>query len=373
MSWLTQARRDVTMVARGLVGLTPSPLVARPPRAAARPVAGAARAVVIEAVTRETADAVSITLRDPSGAPLTFTPGQFFTIEATIAGERVRRAYSASSDPRDRDRATITVKRVAGGRMSTFLTEQARPGQALGLLGPSGDFALAPATAPRDVIAIAGGSGITPIMAITRAALADEPGARVTLIYGNRTRAAIIFADALADLAARYPGRLTIAHALDDVDGALTPATLAAHLDAAAPGAGAAYLLCGPDPMMALAQATLAERGVAADLIRAERFYAPARPSAPTAAQPVTIRRAGVVTRAIVRPGDTLLEAGLAAGVPLKLSCAMGGCGACAVTLVEGDVTMDEPNCLSAGERAGGKILACVARPTAPCTVEAPT
>lgn len=152
---LEQLRRDVTMLMRGLAGRTPPPLVKRMERRAVAGRGVAVRMVVVETVARETADAVSLTLRDPSGAELAFTPGQFFTIEATIDGERVRRAYSASGDARDRSRATITVKRVAGGRMSTFLCERAAAGMTLGVLGPSGDFALPAATAPRHVLAIA--------------------------------------------------------------------------------------------------------------------------------------------------------------------------------------------------------------------------
>ena len=371
MARLATLARDLTMLARGLTGRTPPPLVARAPRPPRedRPVTVAptlTRAVVIDAITRETADAVSLTLRDPTGAPLPFTPGQFFTIEATIDGERVRRAYSASSDARDRERVTITVKRVAGGRMSTFLTERAAPGLTLAVLGPSGDFALAPAAAPRHVVAIAGGSGITPVLAILRAALASEPATRFTLHYANRTRAAIIFADALAALEAAHGDRLRVVHHLDDEHGVPTAATLAAHLAAVDD-----VLLCGPTPLMALARDAATTVGLDAARVREERFFAPTRPTLPTTAQPVTIRRGAAITHVIVRPGDTVLEAGLAAGVPLAMSCAMGGCGACAVRLVDGAVAMDEPNCLTAAERARGTILACVARPTAPCTVEA--
>jgi ferredoxin len=125
--------------------------------------------------------------------------------------------------------------------------------------------------------------------------------------------------------------------------------------------------------MMAAARAALEARGIEPARIKEERFSAPARRQVAqvTSAQPVTIRRAGVALDVIVPAGATILDAGLAAGVPMKLSCAMGGCGACAVTLTAGDVVMDEPNCLGAAERAQGKILACVARPVSPCTVEA--
>jgi ring-1,2-phenylacetyl-CoA epoxidase subunit PaaE len=379
---LSQLRRDL----RSLFGPPPSPLISRPPSphypaTGASDSAARARTLEVVAVTRETEDAVTLALRDPSGAAIPFVPGQFFTLLVPLGeGAPLRRAYSASSSHLDPSRVTITVKRVAGGRVSSHLVDTAAVGMRLAVLGPSGEFTLAPdVAAARHVVAIAGGSGITPIMAIARAVLDVEPASRVTLIYGNRDAAAIIFARELDALVAASAGRLVVRHVLEDAggrDGArpgrLDAATVAAHLDGCANDA--AYYICGPEAMMAEARTALLARGVAAGNIRDERFSSPAQrqSSVALAAQPVTIRRVGVALDVIVPAGTTILDAGLAAGVPLKLSCAMGGCGECAVKLTAGEVAMDEPNCLSAGERAAGKILACVARPLTPCTVEAP-
>lgn len=389
---LAALRRDARMVLDGLRGRSPSPLVQRPPSPVYPPIAaadsaGRARTLEVAAVTRETADAVTLTLVDPTGQDLRFVPGQFFTLLVPLDdGPPLRRAYSASSSHLDPSRVTITVKRVPGGRGSSHLVEHAAPGLRLAVLGPSGDFTVAPAPgARRHVVAIAGGSGITPIMAIARGVLAVEPASRVTLLYGNRDAASIIFAAELERLRAEHGARLVIRHVLEDAGdlpgaaaGRLDAATIAAQLDAAGldadADADASYFVCGPEAMMAEARAALTTRGVAADRVREERFTAPARRQAgqATAAQPVTIRKAGVASDVIVPAGATILDAGLAAGVPLALSCAMGGCGACSVTLTAGEVAMDEPNCLSAPERARGTILACVARPLSPCTVEAP-
>ncbi|HUQ07994.1 MAG TPA: ferredoxin--NADP reductase [Kofleriaceae bacterium] len=382
---LVQLRRDL----RSLFGPRPSPLIKRPPSphypaTGASDSAARARTLEVVDVTRETADAVTLTLRDPAGAAIPFVPGQFFTLIVALGDDApLRRAYSASSSHLDPSRVTITVKRVEGGRVSSHLVDTAAVGMRLAVLGPSGDFTLAPdAAAARHVVAIAGGSGITPILSITRAVLDVEPASRVTLLYGNRDAASIIFAHELDALVAASAGRLVVRHVLEDASGRpgantgrLDAATVAAELDACRGcDAGATYYVCGPEAMMAEARTALLARAVTAANIREERFSSPARRQtsvAPTT-QPVTIRRAGVALDVIVRAGDTILDAGLAAGVPLRLSCAMGGCGECAVKLTAGDVAMDEPNCLSDAERAGGKILACVARPLTPCTVEAP-
>jgi len=385
MRWsMASLRRDVRMVVDGLRGRHPPAVITSriSPVYPAVPDAGsAARARTLEVVEvrRETADAISLLLRDPTGRAIEVVPGQFFTVLVTVGGEELRRAYSASSSPLVTDTVTLTVKRIAGGRVSSYLHDHAAPGLRLAVLGPSGDFTVAAdAAATRHVFAIAGGSGITPIMAITRAVLAAEPHSTVTVVYGNRDAAAIIFAAELDALAAAHPDRLRVRHVLEDAAG--RPDARTGRLDAATVGAliadaapDATFYVCGPEGMMAEARAALAARAVPAARIREERFTAPARREvARTAtAQPVTIRRAGVALDVVVPPGATILDAGLAAGVPLRLSCAMGGCGACAVTLTAGEVVMDEPNCLTDVERARGTILACCARPLGPCTVEA--
>jgi ring-1,2-phenylacetyl-CoA epoxidase subunit PaaE len=99
----------------------------------------------------------------------------------------------------------------------------------------------------------------------------------------------------------------------------------------------------------------------------------PASPSeAPARPQPMEVRLGGVSHRVSVAPGATLLEAGLAEGLPMPYSCTVGGCGSCQVMLLSGDVRMDEPHCLTGEERAKGWVLACVARPVCPVTVEVP-
>jgi ferredoxin len=84
----------------------------------------------------------------------------------------------------------------------------------------------------------------------------------------------------------------------------------------------------------------------------------------------VTVRSRGGAQRLVVEPGRTVLEAALGARVDMPFSCTVGGCGACRVKLVEGDVVMDEPNCLTPEERADGYVLACMSRPGGPCTLE---
>jgi ferredoxin-NADP reductase len=382
---VAQLGRDLRALGDGLRGVHPSPLIERPRRApiAASVAASAersARALRIEEVRRESADAVSLVLADPTGASLPCRPGQFFTLLVDVGGERLRRAYSASWIDPDGTRVAVTIKRVAGGRVSNHLNDTARAGDLLSVLGPSGEFVVADTAGPRHLVLIGAGSGITPLVAIARDR-AGEAGSRVSLIYGNRTPAAILFAAELDALAAS--GALTVHHVLEEPGdvaarrGRLDEDALAAELAvlADADGRPAEYFVCGPAPVMDAARAVLVRRGVPPSRIREERFASPtsAARSADGRPQLVTVRRPGQAGQPVlVAPGATILDAGLAAGVAMPFSCAMGGCGACAVRLVDGEVDVDEPSCLTADERARGVVLACVARPRGACTLELP-
>lgn len=391
---LSAVARDVRAVLSDLRGERLPPLVARRPGhhpvVEATPgsipsaTTAAARPLLVRALHRETQDALTIVLADPTGAPVVFVPGQFLTLLVTIDGETHRRAYSICSALDDTATVAVTVKRIAGGRVSTHLHERLAVGDVVPVLGPSGDFTVVPdAAARRSLVLIAGGSGITPIMAITRAVLAREPDSRITLLFGNRTAADIIFLPDLDALVAQHPGRLVVRHVLERVAegdvpatvGRLDRVTVAAELDRVADRLDATtqYYVCGPAPAMAEVREALAARGVPAASLHEERFATAERATGARVAQRLSLRRhGGAVVDVVVPPGGTILDAGLAAGVPMDYSCAMGGCGACAVQLASGEVEMDEPNCLSPQERASGRILACCARPVSPCTVEAP-
>ena len=364
--WLSRIRRDVRFAA----GARVPPFA---PRAATR--AGTAvlptRRLVVREIVRETADAATLWLADPSGAPIPFVAGQFFTLHVRVGGETVRRAYSAMSSPRDPSRVGVTVKRIAGGRASTYLVENARAGDAFDVLGPSGSFTLAPdPAARRAIVLVGGGSGITPLMAILGEVLAVERESRVALVYGNRREEDVIFARALAELARENPERFALRHVYG---AALDAARFARELDAIdAPDAE--HFVCGPEPMMRVARDVLAARGVPAEKIHEERFLSPelrAAHRAPArAGARVTVRLAGREHTVDVAPGRTLLEAGLAADVPMPFSCALGGCGACRVRVTKGTVEMDEPTCLTSEERAKGFALACVGTPSDGAVVE---
>ena len=387
---LRAVSRDVRMIRdRLILGKNPSPVIERPQPAPGgveslpRKAPNMARPLKVERVVRETEDAVSIYVTEADGSPVEFKPGQFLSVDVDVGGERLRRAYSLASACLAGVPRHITVKRIHDGRVSNQLNDTIAEGAELHVLGPSGNFTVEPQPVnQRHLVMIAGGSGITPIMSILETVLRVEPDSRVTLIYGNRGWDDVIFRDRLQGLCDELGERLKVDHVLEHPPewwtgdrGLLTRDVLGSRFDALGirDDGLQRYFICGPTPMMEAAHELLAARGVSASRIAEERFTSPearggARGSDKT--ERVVVSRAGQEQGVRVEPGQTLLEAGLAAGIDMPFSCAMGGCGACRCRLVDGDVQMEEPNCLSRSERDKGYVLACVGRPLGPATIE---
>ncbi|MEV7630515.1 2Fe-2S iron-sulfur cluster-binding protein [Actinoplanes sp. NPDC089786] len=318
----------------------------------------ALREVRIADVRRETPSVVTLVLEDAGGkrGSFDFRAGQFFTLIADIDGRPVRRAYSASSAPGSA-RLEVTVKRVDGGRFSGHVH---RKGDRLAVRGPSGSFHLPP-QAPDQLVLIAAGSGVTPMMSIIRAALRQS---RIALLYSSRDTDEVIFAAELARLAADHPGRLSVTHVLTRRDGRLDADGIRRWITGLSPARSAHYYVCGPEPLMSATHGVLAGLGVPDDLVHSERYISGADTgTAATSSQEpqeMTVEAVGTV---VVEPGQTLLDAGLDAGLPMPYSCTVGNCGDCMVRLVKGEVVQNEPNCLTSQQKAEGYALTCVGYP----------
>jgi len=332
--------------------------------------------LVIADLRRETADCVSLAFAVPPDlrATFAFVPGQYLTLRAMLDGEEVRRSYSICSDASE---LRVAIKHVPGGLFSTYANTVLRAGDTLEVMPPEGRFGL-PADA-RTAVALAAGSGITPILAILKARLAAESESRFVLLYGSRSVAGILFRGALEDLKDRYLDRLTVIHLLSreeqDVPalaGRLDAGKLAALLPSAVDPAEVDHaLVCGPGAMIDTLSEALATLGVDPARIHSERFTpsgrrppqpAPAAGEAPFAM--ATIIHDGKTNRIPVAAGEPVLEAAIRAGLDLPWSCRGGMCSTCRARLVAGGAAMTENYALEPWELAAGYVLTCQAHPT---------
>src|SRR6476469_4829045 len=218
-------------------------------------------ALRVAEVVPETAEANSIRFEIPAELRerFVFRAGQHLTLRATIDGEEVRRNYSLCTAPDEQD-WMVTVKRIGGGLFSNWVGDQLKPGDLVDVMPPHGSFTTEfDAARSRHLVAIAGGSGITPVMSLIRTLLREEPDSRFTLFYGNRDSSSIIFLEALAALKDKHLGRFEIYHFLDQEEqdialfnGMLSRERLDEAIAALVPGAAdvSDWFICGPGPMM---------------------------------------------------------------------------------------------------------------------------
>ena len=233
--------------------------------------------LIIREVRRETADAISVRFAVPPELrdAYAFTQGQFVTLKARIDGEELRRSYSvccAVSDYVRDGELRVGIKRIEGGRFSSFAERVFEPGMALEVMTPDGRF-FTPLRADqrKHYVAFAGGSGITPVLSIIKTVLQVEPLSRFTLVYGNRAIGAIMFAEELEELKNRYLRRLSLYHVISDepqevelFNRLMDSAKCAQFLDTLIPAASIdEAFICGPAPMMDAAEAALLAAGVA--------------------------------------------------------------------------------------------------------------
>ena len=340
--------------------------------------------LTVARVDRITPDAVAVAFELPEALAerFAFAPGQYLTLETELDGQKVRRSYSICSGPQDPLR--VGIKKVEGGRFSTFAHERLEPGRTLRVMPPMGRFVVLDEPRPLHHVAFAAGSGITPILAIAGHVLERRPDDRFTLFYGNRRMADVMFLEELHRLKDRYMGRLVLHHFLSressDVPfsrGRLDGAKIRALADARVvePSDLDVAYVCGPGDMIDAVTEGLLEVGVPRDRVRFERFTpagepAPARVEASPAPAPsgaaeveVEVRLDGVVRSFPLTGDEGVIEAASKAGVDVPWSCHGGMCSTCRCKLVEGEATMAVNYALEPWELERGYILACQARP----------
>jgi phthalate 4,5-dioxygenase reductase subunit len=281
-------------------------------------------------------------LRDPAGGELpAFSAGAHVSLRVPNG---LIRKYSLCNDPTERDRYLIAVKREAGGRGgSASLIRDVAEGTEVSVSAPANNFALA--KSPAGYLFVAGGIGITPIMAMIRQLMAE--GGRFRLYYCTRTAAATAFCDELS--APDLRGKVKIHH--DDGD-------LAKALDVwpiVEKPQGHLYC-CGPRGLMQTVRDMTGHWSPSA--VHFEAFTDPAE--AKPDDKPFTVRLARTGETIEVPVGITILEALRDHGLDVPSSCESGTCGTCRTRLVSGEADHRDL-VLADGERAGN-IMVCVSR-----------
>ncbi|MFI0235798.1 2Fe-2S iron-sulfur cluster-binding protein [Streptomyces sp. NPDC016845] len=347
-------------------------------------------------VRRLTEEAVAVTLHVPDDLRDTFAhrPGQHVVVRHRNTGRELRRSYSVCPPVGDPDAFRLVIKRGAPDGFGAYATTVLAPGDDLELSPPDGAFALSDPSGLSDLsglsgahhhVLIAGGSGITPLIAMAAAALREDTACRVSLVHAVPTTATALLADELAELKDAFVDRFTVLHVLtredrgsELVSGRVDTARLPRLLTAldARPGPGTTFALCGPDGLVTAVRQALIAWGADPASVGSEVFTtAPGqrrdacqdtRPETAPGARPARItalfggRRAAVTAEP---QEDVLLDALLRAHPEVPYACREGVCGSCRAKVLTGEVELGDQYALDADDLAAGYTLVCRARP----------
>ncbi len=348
-----------------------------PTRRPVRPVRPVFHPLTVSRVERlcDDAAAISFEVPDELRPAYAFEPGQSLTLRRFVAGVEQRRSYSICAAVGQPPR--VGVREIPDGLFSRWLAREVRPGDVVDVQTPTGAFRADPTAGGRH-LCIAAGSGITPIISIATSVLAHSD-ARVTLLYGNRNTASVMFAEELADLKNRHPARLELVHVMSreprDVElfsGRLEGDRLRRLLTTLVPLDGLDHVwLCGPFGLIADARRVLDELGVPKDRVHFELFYVDEPPPELHRPQPVvagetsevTVSLDGRTTTSAMPRGEPILDAAARVRNDLPFACKGGVCGTCRALVTEGQVDMRRNYALDEDEVARGFVLTCQTHP----------
>jgi ferredoxin-NADP reductase len=322
----------------------------------------------IEAIKWENPHTATFFLSEVSGKKIHYKEGQFITLVFTHHTEEIRRSYSLSSSP-DEDLLAITVKRITNGEISRFMLSKLKPGELLNAVEPAGRFTISDLRSEKDIFLFAAGSGVTPVFAQLKYALARPGNNRFILIYSSQNQSSILFRERLDKLATDHPDRLKIIYLLSSAGNRLNNITteqlvrenISFGLDKAE------FYLCGPFTYMRMIRLTLLFMEIEPAQIRKENFvietvkvtgslsnYSPGK---------IKINFKGELHDIMVGENQSILQAALQNNVQLPYSCRAGMCSTCVALCKSGTVVMTENDVLTDKDLDEGWILTCTGHP----------
>lgn len=311
---------------------------------------------VIKSVT-DHGDAKSFTLiPDAAAGTLAlayFRASQYVSVSLNIDGAPVSKPYTIRSGPKDalgseNTSYTLTIKRTSPAYASAWILEHWKAGDKVELSGPLGEFYYQELKDAKHVIALAGGSGITPFYSMAAAIVEKLEDFDLTILYGSRTSDAILLKDELEELASRSGGRVKVVHVLSHEQkegfehGFLTAELIRKY----APDGDYSVFMCGPKAMYEFAAGEMAKLGLKKRRWRAEMSgdYMNVQRNSDFPAETMgaeyklTVAIRGEKQTIVCRGGETLLWAMERAGIKVPSHCRSGECGWCHSRLVSGEV-----------------------------------
>lgn len=327
--------------------------------------------LVVVKITEETKDAKCIRLASTTGYLPPFLAGQYINIFTVIEGVRTSRPYSISSSPRQRGYYEITVARIATGFVSDYFLDQVKVGDTFEANGPAGVFHYNPIAHSKTSVFLAGGSGITPFLSMTREVLEAGLDRELHLLYGCRNVDVAIYHELLTKFANEYDNfhyHLVVSDDNAVWDGAR--GFIDANLMQTLVGdlSDCTFYICGPQIMNDFCVAQLQGLDMPRKRIRREMFgsrqdiqHEPGWPSTLTGDEVFNVKVGDQVIQA--KASDSLLTTLEIAGIRVNVCCRSGECSLCRVKLVSGEIFLAKGVLQRYADEQFGYIHTCKSYP----------
>ncbi|WP_051303086.1 hybrid-cluster NAD(P)-dependent oxidoreductase [Psychromonas aquimarina] len=319
----------------------------------------------------ETADATTFEFKKIDDSLFEYKAGQFLTFEVDVAGELEYRAYSLSSTPSKPETAAVTIKRVAGGKVSNYLLDNLQPGFALPAMAPAGEFTLQDNQSTTELLLMSAGSGITPCMSMARWLLDTQQQVNIHFIYSARSEADVIMADTLDALNEQYDN-FSLTRILEQTG---NPNDIQGMLDAPLfeklipDNRGRTIFTCGPAPYMQAVEHLAESMGFDMALFHKESFVPEAADETSESGVNYQVAAPQYGKNFVVDENQSLLDALEAVGVPIISACRTGFCGACKCK-VTGEVESSSQETLTPEQIEQGYVLSCSAKAGSDLVIE---
>ena len=338
------------------------------------------------AIKNETHDVKSFYFKSLKPSLFQFLPGQFITLELEINGESINRCYTISSTPTRPHTLSITVKRHPNGIVSNWLHDNMQVGRQISVLGAAGDFICTQYPASKYLF-LSGGSGVTPLMSMSRSFYDLVEDADIAFLHSARTPADIIFAHELQLMSQQTHFRSAFICEKADTDWLQTTNCFGGYLNTdtlkqAVPDfMQREVFTCGPAPYMAAVRELLKNADFNMGQYHEESFNFDKLPAIDQATTEVisqtlstsekfNIEFTKSATHVNCAPDQFVLDAGIAAGMRLASSCRKGLCGTCKSKLISGKVDMKHGGGIRQREIDQGMFLPCCSKPLTNLVVE---
>ncbi|UVJ46380.1 hybrid-cluster NAD(P)-dependent oxidoreductase [Pseudomonas sp. LS1212] len=334
------------------------------------------------AVRQETHDVKTFIFRCADFSALSFEPGQFITISPVIAGQTVARCYTVSSSPTRPFAFSITVKRVPGGAVSNWLHDNLNPGDNLRASGPAGSFTPVghPAT---KLLYLSAGSGVTPLMSMTRAVFDMAGNLDIVFVHSARTPVDIIYYEELMSMQTSMPSLrvINICEGRGDNAGWQQPIgrlDLSLLHQQVPDFKEREVFTCGPQGYMDAVKSLLREAEFDFGHYHQESFDIAVLNEEPLIERAPSLNPEELFTVTLSRSGktftmpsnQTVLSAAKKAGAIVPSSCSQGVCGTCKTALLKGTVEMNHNGGIRQREIDKGLRLLCCSKPTSDLVID---